>query len=71
MGRKPKPPAPTIHHLDVAASLQAQSNAVMALIQVVQNTLALAATLEPTLRDQLEEKANAAQDAMWPATIDR
>ena len=63
-----KPPVRTIHHLAVIASLEAQSNAVMMLIQVANTVLSIEGDkLSPGLRDKMREQLDATQAAMWPS----
>lgn len=62
-----KPVVKTIHHMDIAASLEAQNNAVMMLLQVVRTAISLNGDkLSPAVRDALEEHSDAVEKAMWP-----
>lgn len=70
MARK-KMPARTLHHMDVCASLEAQSQAVMLLIQTVKTALSLdGEKMSAPVREELEKQSDATQAAMWPQDTD-
>jgi len=65
MAKKPAPR--TFHHMDVAASLKAQSQAVMMLLQTVNAALSLDGNrMSAVWRDELRKQADAVQAVMWP-----
>ena len=67
MPRAPKPAPRTFHHLDVAASLEAQSQAVLNLIHAVSAVISLdGEKLSAPLLAALVKASAAAEAAMWP-----
>ena len=69
MARTPKPVV-TIRFAKIAASLQAQNEAVMLLVTAVHSALRLAEEhdgwIPQAARQTLREKVDACQVAMWP-----
>lgn len=62
-----KKPVKTLHYLNVAASLEAQNQAILMLLQTVSTALTIdGAKMSPAVRDGLEKQAEAARKAMWP-----
>lgn len=66
MARTPKK-VETIHPLAIAASIEAQSNAVLKLVLAIKTMLSVARdAIPPAVREMMEREVEECSKAMWP-----